>query len=123
MWAGLAVYPTGRGRSSPARRRSAGPRSGLAGIAAFAALAIISREVLGAGPPAPIERIQADAAHAINTDDAAAAKRAISQLRSLYACRADAQLGLTACRNTTPISWMAATGCNWPSAIWWHPAG
>ncbi len=66
----------------------------IAGLAAFAALAIISREIWALARLRRIESIQIDAAHAINTDDAAAAKRAVSQLQGLYAGRADAQLGL-----------------------------
>ena len=67
---------------------------GIAGLAALAALAIVVREVWALARLRRIEHIQADAAHAINTDDSAAAKRAVSQLQSLYAARADAQLGL-----------------------------
>ena len=67
---------------------------GVAGLAGFAALAIIAREVWALARLRRIESIQIDAAHAINTDDSAAAKRAVSQLQSLYSARADAQLGL-----------------------------
>lgn len=66
----------------------------IAGIAGLAAGVIIAREIWALARLRRIEHIQADAAHAINADDAAAAKRAIGQLTSLYASRADAQLGL-----------------------------
>ena len=66
----------------------------VAGVAAFAALAIILREIWALARLRRIEHIQLDAAHAINTDDSAAAKRAVEQLKSLYAGRSDAQLGL-----------------------------
>jgi putative membrane protein len=67
---------------------------GIAAVAGLAALAIIAREIWALARLRRIEHIQVDAAHAINADDAAAAKRAIDQLKSLYAPRADAQLGL-----------------------------
>jgi putative membrane protein len=41
-----------------------------------------------------IERLQSDAAHALNFDDPESARRAISAIRSLYAGRADTALGL-----------------------------
>ena len=66
----------------------------VAGLAALAALAIILREIWALARLRRIEHIQADAAHAINTDDSAAAQRAVAALQSLYAARADAQLGL-----------------------------
>lgn len=66
----------------------------VAAIAGFAALAIAAREIWALARLRKIEHIQTDAAHAINADDAAAAKRAISELKSLYAARPDAQLGL-----------------------------
>jgi putative membrane protein len=68
--------------------------AGVAGIAAFAALAIITREIWALARLRRIEQIQADAAHAINVNDAVTAKRAISGLQSLYSNRADAQWGL-----------------------------
>jgi putative membrane protein len=67
---------------------------GIAAVAGLAALAIIAREIWALARLRRIEHIQVDAAHAINADDPAAAKRAIDQLKSLYAPRADAQLGL-----------------------------
>jgi putative membrane protein len=63
-------------------------------VAGIAAIAIILREVWGLVRLGRIEHIQADAAHALNHDDAAAASRAVSSLRALYAGRADAALGL-----------------------------
>lgn len=67
---------------------------GAAGIAGVAALIILLREIWALARLRKIEQIQIDSAHAINTDDAAAASRAIAQLKSLYASRPDAQLGL-----------------------------
>ena len=67
---------------------------GVAAIAGLAALAIIFREVWALARLSRIEHIQADAAHALNTDDSSTAKRAVAQLQSLYAARADARLGL-----------------------------
>jgi putative membrane protein len=67
---------------------------GAAVLAAFAATAIIAREIWALARLRRIEHIQADAAHAINTDDSAAAKRTVAELQSLYAARPDAQLGL-----------------------------
>jgi len=93
MWAGLAV--TQLVEDFFARSPALGwVALGVAGIAALAALVIIAREIWALARLRRIEHIQVDAAHAINTDDAAAAKRAIDQLKSLYAGRADAQLGL-----------------------------
>lgn len=67
----------------------------MASVAGVAALAIISREDLWAlARLRRIEHIQTDAAHALNTDDADAASRAIASLSQLYAARADARLGL-----------------------------
>ncbi|MCA3554639.1 YcjF family protein [Aestuariivirga sp.] len=67
---------------------------GAAAIAASAALVIILREIWALARLRRIEHIQADAARAINTDDSAAAERAVDKLKSLYAGRPDAQLGL-----------------------------
>jgi putative membrane protein len=67
---------------------------GLAGLAALAALSIIFREIWGLMRLNRIEHIQSDAARAINHDDPDAAKRAFAGLRSLYAGRHDAALGL-----------------------------
>ncbi len=66
----------------------------VAAIAGLAALAIAARETWALARLRKIEHIQTDAAHAINADDSAAAQRAISELKSLYASRPDAQLGL-----------------------------
>jgi putative membrane protein len=67
----------------------------VAGIAAFAALAIIAREIWGLARLRRIEHIQREAAHAINADDKASATNAIDDLKSLYRARPDAQWGLT----------------------------
>jgi putative membrane protein len=93
MWAGLAV--TRLVEDFFARSPVLGWAAlGVAGIAGLAALVIIAREIWALARLRRIEHIQLDAAHAINTDDSAAAKRAIDQLKSLYASRPDAQLGL-----------------------------
>ena len=93
MWAGLAV--TQLVEDFFARSPVLGWAGlGVAGVAGLAALVIIAREIWALARLRRIEHIQLDAAHAINTDDSAAAKRAIDQLRSLYAARPDAQLGL-----------------------------
>ena len=67
---------------------------GVAAAAGLAALVIIAGEIWALARLRRIAHIQLDATHAINTDDAAAAKRAVDQLKSLYASRPDAQLGL-----------------------------
>ena len=93
LWAGLAV--TQLVEEFFVRSPALGWLTlGVAGIAALAALAIILREVWALARLRRIEHIQADAAHAINADDCAAARRAVSHLERLYASRADAQLGL-----------------------------
>jgi putative membrane protein len=66
----------------------------VAGIAGFAALAIIFREILGLVRLRRIENLQLSASHAINQDDAASADAAISGLKGLYANRADAAWNL-----------------------------
>ena len=66
----------------------------MAGLAAFAALAIIVREVWALTRLRRIEQIQADAAHTLNTDDPASGKRAVDDLKGLYGGRADAQWGI-----------------------------
>lgn len=66
----------------------------IAGIAGLAALAIVFREIWALTRLRRITHIQEDAAHALNTDDAAASRRAIANLTSLYAGRADAGWGL-----------------------------
>ena len=66
----------------------------IATVAGVAALAIIFREIWAMARLRRIAHIQEDAAHVLNTDDPAAAVRAIGDLKSLYAGRADAQWGL-----------------------------
>jgi putative membrane protein len=93
MWAGLAV--TRLVEDFFARSPLLGWAAlGVAAIAGLAALVIIAREIWALARLRRIEHIQVDAAHAINADDAASAKRATDQLKSLYAGRPDAQLGL-----------------------------
>jgi putative membrane protein len=93
MWAGLAI--TQLIEVYFARSPALGWLAlGVAGLAGLAAFVIVIREIWALARLRRIEHIQADAAHAINTDDSAAAKRATEQLKALYAPRADAQLGL-----------------------------
>lgn len=93
MWAGLSISKLVE--DFFARSPLLGWTSlGVAAVAALAAIVIILREVWALARLRRIEHIQVDAAHAINTDDGAAAKRAIDNLKSLYASRPDAQLGL-----------------------------
>jgi putative membrane protein len=66
----------------------------VAGVAGFAALAIIFREILGLVRLRRIEHLQLSASHALNQDDAASADAAISGLKSLYANRPDAAWNL-----------------------------
>lgn len=97
MWAGLAITRLVEDffTRSPALGWIA---LGAAGLAALAALAIIVREIWALARLRRIEHIQIDAAHALNTDDLATAKRAVSGLVRLYAGRGDSQLGLKALR-------------------------
>ena len=68
---------------------------GLAGLAGLAALAIILREIWGLARLRRIEHVQTDAAHALNHDDDAAAKRVLRALKDIYRHRPDAAWGLT----------------------------
>ncbi len=68
--------------------------AGLAGLAGLAALAIIVREIWGLLRLNRIEHVQADAAHALNHDDDAAARRVLSALKLVYGGRHDAAWGL-----------------------------
>lgn len=93
LWAGLAV--TQLVEDFFARSQVLGWLAlGVASVAGIAALAIISREIWALARLRRIAHIQTDAAHALNTDDTEAAKRAIASLSQLYAARADARLGL-----------------------------
>jgi putative membrane protein len=95
IWAGLAV--TRLVEEMFARSELLGWIGvGLAGLAALAALAIILREIWGLVRLNRIEHVQADAARALNHDDAEAAVRTIATLRRLYAGRHDAAWGLSA---------------------------
>ena len=69
--------------------------TGLLAAAGLAALAIVLREALALARLRTLERLQADAAHATATDDADAAARVMSGLKSLYAGRADTAWGLS----------------------------
>jgi putative membrane protein len=95
IWAGVAV--TRLVEDLFARSQILGwIGAGLAGLAALAALAIVVREIWGLVRLGRIEHIQADAARALNHDDAEAARRTLASLGSLYAARADAAWGLKA---------------------------
>jgi putative membrane protein len=93
MWAGLAV--TQLIEDYFARSAFLGwTATALAGLVAFAALAIIFREIYALWRLRKIEHIQVDAAQALNHNDAVAAKRAVDELTSLYSGRHDTALGL-----------------------------
>lgn len=66
----------------------------VVGIAGFAALAIIFREIWGLFRLRRIERLQFNASHALNQDNAASADAAVADLRRLYAGRADSAWNL-----------------------------
>ena len=94
MWAGLAVTQLVEDffTRSPLLGWIA---LGVAGIAALAAVVIIAREIWALARLRRIEHIQVDAAHAINADDCGRRQaRDRPACKSLYAARADAQLGL-----------------------------
>jgi putative membrane protein len=97
LWAGLAI--TQLIEDLFARSPSFGWIAlGAAGVAGFSALAIIAREIWSLARLNRIAHIQADAAHAINSDDAAAAGRAIAALTAIHRHRLDAQRGLQSFR-------------------------
>ncbi len=66
----------------------------VTGVAGFAALAIILREIRGLLRLRRIEHLQLQASHALNQDDTASADAAIAGLKSLYANRPDAAWNL-----------------------------
>jgi putative membrane protein len=97
LWAGLAV--TQLVEDFFARSPALGwVALAAASVAAVAALAIIIREAWDLARLRRIEHIQIDAAHALNTDDLAAAGRAVTGIAKLYSGRSDAQLGLRTLR-------------------------
>lgn len=67
---------------------------GVAGVAAFAALAIIFRETWSLLRLRRIEKLQLAASHALNQDDAASADAAVAGLKRLYANRPDSAWNL-----------------------------
>jgi putative membrane protein len=67
---------------------------GIAGLAAFAALVIIIREIWGLARLRRIEKIQLAAAHALNQDDEASARQTITGLTALYQGKPDAAWNL-----------------------------
>jgi len=68
--------------------------TGLLAAAGLAALAIALREVLALARLKTLARLQADAAHALATDEAEASLRVLAGLKSLYGGRADTAWGL-----------------------------
>ena len=93
VWAGLAAA----GLIEEAYRRTAALgwlASGLAGLAAFATLAIAFREIWGLIRLNRIEHIQSDAAQALAAGDRAAARRATDGVLALHRGRLDSQWGL-----------------------------
>lgn len=97
LWAGFAL--TRLIEDFFARSQALGwLASGLAAIAGFAAVAIVLREILALARLRRIEEIQADAAHALNHNDATAAERAVAALMRSYEGRADAAIGLSQLR-------------------------
>lgn len=94
MWAGLAV--TQLIENFFARSQALGWAAlAIAGLAGFATLAVAVREIWGLMRLKRIEHLQADAARAINHDDAAAAGNTVAALRHLYRGRHDMAWGLT----------------------------
>ena len=67
---------------------------GVAGIAGFAAVAMILREIWGLFRLRRIEQLQLAASHALNHDDAASAKLAVSELTKLFSNRPDSAWNL-----------------------------
>lgn len=67
---------------------------GVAGVAALAAFAMIGREIIGLWRLEKIEKLQEQAARAINLDERASAEAACNGLTNLYAGRSDMQDGL-----------------------------
>jgi len=93
MWAGLAI--TRLVEDFFARSPLLGWIAlAIAGLAGLAALAIVVREAWALARLRRIEHIQEDAAHAFNTADGEAARRAIAGLTALYAGRPDARWAL-----------------------------
>lgn len=93
LWAGLAI--TQLIEDLFARSQLFGWIAlGFAGVAGFAAVAIIVREIWSLARLNRISHIQADAAAAINANDAAAAARAIQGLAAIHRGRHDSQWGL-----------------------------
>ena len=61
----------------------------VASLAAFAAIAIVLREIWGLFRLRRIEKLQLTAAHALNQDDEASANQTIAELKNIYAKRSD----------------------------------
>ena len=93
LWLGLAAAQTVEGlfTQSPFLGWLA---LGITGVAGMAAIAIIIGEILGLLRLRRIEHIQLSAAHAINQDDEASAARTVTNLKKLYAGRADSRWNL-----------------------------
>jgi len=93
LWAGLSI--TQLIEQSFAHSATLGWLAAVAaGLAAFALVAIVVREIWSLARLARIEHIQEDAAKALNLDDPASAKRAIANLSGVLGGRADSLWGL-----------------------------
>ena len=94
LWAGLAI--TTLVEDFFARSPMLGWLAlGVAGLAGFAALAIMFREIWGLMRLRKIEHIQVLSARALNLDENSAASATISELAGLYAHRHDTSWGMT----------------------------
>lgn len=95
LWAGLAI--TTLVENFFARSPLLGWLAlGVAGLAAFAALAIIFREIWGLMRLRRIEQLQILSSRAINLDDKAASDETVTTLQTLYANRHDTKWGMSA---------------------------
>jgi putative membrane protein len=95
LWAGLAI--TTLVEDFFARSPLLGWLAlGVAGLAGFAALAIIFREIWGLMRLRRIEHLQVLSSRAINLDDKSASDETVAALQMLYADRHDTKWGMTA---------------------------
>lgn len=98
FWAGLAV--TQLVESFFARSPTLGwAVFAIATLAGFAALAIIAREIWGLARLRKIELTQLAAARAINQNDPAAMREALTSLKQIYAARPETTWGLQSLAN------------------------
>ncbi len=66
----------------------------VASLAGLAALVLLAKEIIGLARLRRIERIQLVAAHALNQDDEASARKTVAELTSLYKTKSDAAWNL-----------------------------